>query len=129
MTGSRSVRLFAGVCLALVLGLGSALAQTVTGSITGEVTDPSGAVVSGATVTAENTATGVKTTGKTNAVGVYNIRFLPIGTYQLSIEATGFTSSSVKPFQLEIDQTVKINVALKIGAAQTVVVQEEFHPI
>lgn len=129
MTGSRGVRLFAGICLVCVLALGSAWAQTVTGSITGQVTDPSGAVVSGATVTAENTATGVKTTATTNAVGVYNIRFLPIGTYQVAVTASGFTSSTVHPFQIEIDQTVKIDVALKIGSSETVVVQEEFHPI
>ena len=56
----------------------SALGQTVTGSITGIVTDPSDAVVVGARVTAENTATSVKTSTKTNASGVYTISFLPI---------------------------------------------------
>src|SRR5258708_17744953 len=60
--------------------------QTVTGAITGQVTDPSGAVVVGAHVTAENTATAVKTPTQTNGSGVYTIRFLPIDSYTVPIE-------------------------------------------
>ena len=51
-----------GISLGILLAVSSAMGQTVTGSITGLVTDPSGALVSGANVTAENVATGVKTT-------------------------------------------------------------------
>ena len=58
------LRYLTGICLAGLFCLSSAFGQTVTGSITGEVTDPSGAVVVGATVTAENTATSVKTTAR-----------------------------------------------------------------
>jgi len=105
------------------------LGQTVTGSITGQVTDPSGAVIAGAKVIAENSATSVKTSTQTNASGVYTIRFLPIGTYTMTIEATGFVTEKVSPFTLEIDQTAKIDTSLKIGASSTVVVQAEFHPI
>src|SRR5581483_11730507 len=129
MTRNKNIRYFVGICVACLLTLCSALAQTVTGSITGLITDPSGAVVSGATVTAENTATAVKTTAKTNAAGVYTIRFLPIGTYKLTIEAKGFSSSTVNPFPLEIDQTAKVDASLKIGSTETVVVQEDYHPI
>src|ERR1700757_2680191 len=89
---------FVGCWLMTVLCFSAALGQTVTGSITGQVTDPSGAVVVGATVTAENTATGVKTSAKTNASGVYTIRFLPIGTYKATIEANGFVTESVQEF-------------------------------
>ena len=128
MTWNRVILHLAGVCLLGVLAL-SAAAQTVTGSITGQVTDPSGALVSGATVTAENTATSVKTTAKTNGAGVYTIRFLPIGAYQLRVEAKGFSTASVGPFTLEIDQTTKIDVALKISSSEMVVVEEEAHPI
>ncbi len=129
MTRNRTIRFFVGICVACLLTLSPAIGQTVTGSITGQVTDPSGALVSGATITAENTATGVKTTAKTNSVGVYNIRFLPIGTYRLTINAKGFTSTNVAPFVLEIDQTAKVDATLKIGSSETVVVQEEVHPI
>jgi hypothetical protein len=109
--------------------LSSALAQTVAGSITGEVTDQSGALVTGANVTAENTATSVKTSVKTNAAGMYTIRFLPIGSYTVTIEATGFSKQTVPPFALEIDQTAKINVQLEIGTSVSVLVQSDFHPI
>src|SRR5450631_4140474 len=119
---------FAGCALAVLLCTSLAIAQTVTGSITGEVTDPSGALVPNAKVTAENTATSVKTEGQTNESGVYTIRFLPIGTYKVTIEAAGFTSETVPPFPLEINQTAKINVGLKVGATSTVLVQETSDP-
>ncbi|HEX3820673.1 MAG TPA: carboxypeptidase-like regulatory domain-containing protein [Candidatus Sulfotelmatobacter sp.] len=108
----------------LLLGFSCAWAQTVTGSITGQVTDPSGAVVAGATVTATNVATGVKTTAQTNGSGVYNIRFLPVGTYKLTIESAGFTPTSVAPFSLDVNQTAKIDSVMKIGSSTTVVVQK-----
>ena len=123
------LRYIIGILLAALLCCTHGEAQTVTGSITGQVTDPSGALVVGATVTAENTSTSVKTTAKTNGAGLYAIRFLPIGTYQLTIEMNGFASSNVAPFSLDIDQTVKIDVALKISSAATVVVREQAHPI
>jgi hypothetical protein len=109
--------------------LPSALGQTVAGSIAGLVTDPSGAVIVGAKVVAENTATGVQTSAQTNSAGVYTLRFLPIGTYSLTIEASGFITEKVPAFALEINQTAKIDVGLTIGATTTVVVQEEIHPI
>ncbi|HTS36885.1 MAG TPA: TonB-dependent receptor [Candidatus Solibacter sp.] len=133
MAPNFTTRYLAAICFVGVLVIsvlaGSALAQTVTGSITGQISDPSGAVVQGATVTAENVATSVKTTAKTNSAGVYTIRFLPIGTYQLTIEAKGFSTSNISPFQLEIDQTAKIDETLKIGSSETMVVQAEAHPI
>ncbi|HWX92719.1 MAG TPA: carboxypeptidase-like regulatory domain-containing protein, partial [Terriglobales bacterium] len=122
-------RYFAGGWLVGLAYVSSVLGQTVTGSITGVVSDPSGAVVVGANVTALNTATSLKTAVGTNASGVYTIRFLPVGTYALTIEAGGFTTQKVSPFALEINQTAKIDVTLTIGATTTVVVQEEIHPI
>lgn len=117
------------VCLIGTFALSAALAQTVTGSIAGVVTDPSGAVVVGASVSAQNTATGVTTAAQTNSAGVYTIRLLPIGSYTLTVEARGFNVSKVEPFSLEIDQTAKIDIALKITAAETAVVTETAHPI
>jgi len=123
------LRYFVGSSLAALLFWSFASAQTVTGSITGQVSDPSGALISGATVTAQNTATAVKTAAKTNESGVYTIRFLPIGTYTVTIEASGFATQKVPPFALEIDQTAKIDGSLKIGASSSVEVQSDFHPI
>jgi len=128
MTRDSSCRLVL-CCFLFFISCGLALGQTVTGSITGQVSDPSGALVTGAMVTAENIATGVRTSAKTNASGVYTIRFLPIGTYTVTVEASGFTTEKLGPFALEIDQTVKANAEMKIGAETTVTVQENFHPI
>lgn len=111
------------------LSIAPTVSQTVTGSITGVVTDPSGAVVPHATVTAENTATGVKTTARTNETGAYTIRFLPIGSYRLSVDSNGFTTTNVDGVNLEINQTATINIGLKIGTAETTVVNEVAHPI
>jgi len=123
------VRHFVGFSLAAFFLTSAALGQTVTGSITGQVTDPSGAVIVGANVTAVNVGTSVKTATQTNASGAYTIRFLPIGTYTVTVEATGFTTQQVSPFALEIDQTAKINASLKIGVSSTVEVEADIHPI
>jgi Carboxypeptidase regulatory-like domain/TonB dependent receptor len=119
------------VCILFVaaFSLSYAGAQTVTGSITGQVTDPSGAVVVGAKITAENVATAVQIAATTNAAGVYTIRFLPVGTYKVSVEAAGFATANIPPFTLEIDQVAKVDAALKVGASTTVEVKEAFHPI
>jgi hypothetical protein len=125
-------RFLSACCIAFVtmmLALTPALGQTVTGSITGVVADPSGAVVVGALVTAQNTATGVATTTQTNGTGTYSIRFLPVGSYTLAVDAKGFTLEKLAPFALEIDQTVKINVSVQVSTSTTVVVKETVHPI
>jgi outer membrane receptor protein involved in Fe transport len=126
---AKYIRCFAGYSVVFLLFLSTARAQTVTGSITGRITDPSGAVIAGASVTAENTATSVKTIAKSNAAGVYSIRFLPIGFYTMTIEATGFGLQKIPIFSLEIDQTAQINASLTIGASSTVTVQSDTHPI
>jgi hypothetical protein len=113
------------LCLSL-----SGVAQTVTGTIRGIITDSSGAIVAGATVTATNTATNVATVAKTNSVGEYSIRFLQIGQYTVAVEASGFSKASYGPFALEIDQTAKVDIPLSVGAENmTVTVTDELQPI
>jgi len=93
-------------------------------------TDSSGAVVPGAHVTAENVDTSVKKEVSTNSDGVYTIRFLPIGTYRVTVEAQGFTSQIIPPFALEVNQTVKFSSILTVGASTTTVeVQDNAAPI
>src|ERR1700723_12589 len=120
--------LLAGWLIAL-FWLSSASGQTVTGSIAGVVTDPSGAVVLGAKVVCENSATGVKTAVQTNSAGVYTLRFLPIGTYTVTIVAKGFATQKVQAFSLEINQTAEVNATLTISGSTTVEVTETIHPI
>jgi hypothetical protein len=117
----RSSRYFLGFALALSLCLLSVQAQTVTGSITGTVTDPSGAAISGARVTAHNLDTGVDTTRTSNGTGLYRIDFLPIGHYQVTIEAEGFEKDVLQPFTLEVLETPTINVQMKVGSSVTTV--------
>ncbi len=124
-----SFRAFIACCILAFFCSAAALGQTVTGAITGQVTDPSGALVAGARVTAENVATGVKIVAQTNAAGVYTIRFLPIGTYTVTIEAKGFSTHKLAAFPLEIDQTAKADASLKIGTETIVTVEENYHPI
>ncbi len=95
----------------------------------GQVTDKSAALVVGAQVTAENTATSVKTVVKTNASGVYTINFLPIGNYKVSVAAKGFTTQELGPFALDIDQTLKIDAVMGISTSTNVLVQAERAPI
>jgi hypothetical protein len=95
-------------------------AQTVTGSITGEVTDASGALIPNASVVALNVDTGVKTNASSNSAGVYNILFLPIGKYRVTVNAPGFSPQTFSAFSLEINQTVKLDSHLAVGASETV---------
>ena len=106
---------------AVVACSATAMAQTVTGAVTGNVTDPSGAVIPGAKVIAHNLDTGVDSSATTDNSGLYRISFLPIGRYQLTIQASGFGTQNVPPFQLEALQTPTFNAKLTPGGAtQTV---------
>jgi len=106
-----------------------AQAQTVTGSITGEVTDATGAVIPNATVVVEDLDTGVKTTTTTNSGGAYYVRFLPIGKYRVEISAAGFSSHIYDPFALEINATVNLSPKLAAGSTATVVDVKDSAPI
>jgi hypothetical protein len=118
------------ILLSLCLTTLQGMAQTVTGTIRGTITDPSGAIVSGATVTATNTASSVATVTRTNGSGEYSIRFLQIGQYKVSVSAPGFETANYGPFALEIDQTAKVDIPLRIGTATTSVdVSGQMQPI
>ena len=106
------------------------LAQTITGSINGNVTDPGGAVVANAQVVARNVATGVETRTETNGAGDYNIRFLQIGQYTVTIDRPGFSTQKLGPITLEVDQAAKVDAKLEVGSESTTVqVTGELQPI
>src|SRR5258708_12803555 len=79
----------------------TSMAQTITGSVNGTVTDPTGAVVPNAKVTATNVDTGIATATTTNGDGIYNLRFLQIGNYKIPITSHGFPAPPYAPFVLE----------------------------
>ena len=101
---------------ALVLGLAAgAHAQTGAASITGLVTDQSGAPAPGATVTATNQGTNVSYTAVSNAAGNYTITTVPIGTYVVKSELTGFKAAATKPFALEAKQIARLDFKMEVG--------------
>jgi Carboxypeptidase regulatory-like domain/TonB-dependent Receptor Plug Domain len=114
---------------ALLLACSVALGQTITSSITGTISDPSGAAVGGATVTAINVDTGIQTPTTTNSTGVYVLRFLQPGHYKLSITSTGFNSTSAGPFTLEVGQEARFDVKLNLGSVTENVVVTAAAPI
>lgn len=93
-----------------------AFSQQVTAAITGTITDPSGAPIPGAAVVATDTERGVTWPTQTNEAGVYSLPRLPIGTYTLKVEATGFQTAAHPPFTLVLNQAAKIDVQMKVGA-------------
>src|SRR5437660_1019387 len=103
------------VVTVLLLTFSPVRTQTITGSITGTITDPAGALVPNATVTARNVETNISTETKTNAAGVFNLLFLPVGTYTISVQASGFKTASVAPFALGVNQTARVDQIMQVG--------------
>lgn len=93
-------------------------AQTITGGVTGTVTDPQKAVIVHARITVTNTQTNVSNTTVSNEAGVYNIRFLQIGDYKLKIEANGFRAQSFGPFALEAGQQATVNATMNVQSGK-----------
>ncbi len=89
--------------------------DTRTAGLTGTVTDPAGAIVPGAKVTAINTATKFQYEGQTNEVGRYYIPYLPPGTYELRIEAPGFATYIQADIQLRAGEFPRIDVKLQLS--------------
>jgi hypothetical protein len=90
-------------------------AQEVTASIVGTVVDPSGAAVSGATITAKDLDRGTSLTTTTNDAGAFNISGVPVGKYQVKAEAKGFQSAVNPAFTITLNQTARLNFQLRVG--------------
>ena len=104
----------------------AALGQTTSGTIVGRVTDPSGAMVSGALVHVTNELTGTTRDVTTGSEGQYTATLLPIGRYSVEVEQTGFKKAKVSGIELEVNATVRVDLALEVGAVtQTVEVASE----
>src|ERR1035438_4856827 len=87
-----------------------------TGSISGQVTDASGAAVVGATVIVTNEATGVKLTARTNGTGFYSFPSLTVDTYDASVTETGFKTAVVNNLVVQVGQNAGVNFTLQVGA-------------
>src|SRR5215470_2570082 len=99
------------ICLVLLLSP-AILAQVTTGTITGAVTDPSGAAVPNAHVTATNVGTALSRSVESNGEGEYRIEFLPVGEYSVEISAPGFRKVVQKNIVLEVNQAARVDVSL-----------------
>lgn len=86
-----------------------------TGTITGIVTDTSGAVVPGASVLLQNTGTNVKWQTKSDSSGVYLFSNLPVGAYALKVTAAGFAAAEVPGLRLEVNATIRQDIKLPLG--------------
>jgi len=118
------------LCVSLMLVLGLAVLGTAAygqqgANITGTITDPSGAVVPNAKITVTNLDNGFVTTTVSNGTGNYRLPDLPNGRYTLRVEQQGFKTYDKKDISLDVDATVRIDVALQIGSVGTTVTVEE----
>jgi hypothetical protein len=101
-----------------------ALLAQDTASITGTVTDPSGAAIASAQVTLSNAEHGINRTTKTNGSGDYLVSVLPPGTYNLIIEGPGFKKYEAKGIILRVAQNARANATLQVGAESTEITVE-----
>jgi hypothetical protein len=123
---TRARFLSKGLILLALLFPVQAWAQTGAASLTGIVTDQTGAVVPGATVTATNQATNVEYTAVSNEAGNYTVSSLPVGTYVVKAELSRFKTAATKPIQMEAKQIVRLDFRLELGGlAETVEVTGE----
>jgi hypothetical protein len=110
-------RRYAGVAVSVAVLFMATLAwASITGSISGVVTDASGAVVEGASVVATDTQTGVKTTVITDAKGFYNLAALAVGTYDLEITKSGFKSYRKTGIVIDANAAIRADASLGVGA-------------
>jgi carboxypeptidase family protein/TonB-dependent receptor-like protein len=118
-----TISLFRKLALVALLGFmsaGAALAQTGLATVTGIVSDESGGALPGVTVTATNQETNVPYVGVTNNAGNYVITGVPIGSYLVSVELTGFKGAQSR-VTLSASQTARVDFKLVIGALEETV--------
>ena len=104
----------------LLLTMG-AVAQIQNGQLTGTVTDPSGAAVPNAKVTIANQATNLAVTATTNQTGFYTVKELPVGTYKITVEASGFKTFTDAGVLLEAGTIAHVDAKMVLGQAREVV--------
>ena len=121
-------RALSAICAAglfILIAAVSAQAQQITGSIRGTVKDEQGAVVAATTVTATNVETGLARSAQTDNEGGYFIEYLPVGRYNVEVDAHGFKRFLQENVVLSVDQTQALNITLAVGGgSETVTVTE-----
>src|ERR1700681_3789198 len=113
------------LCVLALLATFSVSAQEVSAGITGRVTDPSGAAIVGATVTAKDLDRGTDWPTKTNEDGIYAFPRIPIGRYELRVEAQGFKTYVNPDVALEVNQRARVDVSMQVGTMSESVSRSE----
>ena len=124
----RAVLLFGYVCVfgLILLAARVAQGQDATGRVIGTVTDQQGAAIPAAKVTVTNAATSIATTITTKDDGTFEVVNLPIGPYRVEVQHDGFNKVVTQPNRLEINQSLRFDVVLTLGAvSQTVTVESQ----
>src|SRR5205807_411904 len=127
---TMSIRSFAVTACGAAVFLASLHAQSTLGTITGLVTDSSGAVIANAVVVATNTATGAKAQTISSSTGNYVVPNLQVGPYAVTVSITGFRAWERSGINVKGSENVRIDVALEIGqTSERVVVSAEAPPL
>ena len=116
-----SFAILAVSCVLVLFFSVAGCAQTFRGAINGTVTDPSGAVVAGATVKAANTATGIVLSTVSTSGGAFAFQDIPTGVYKITVTASGFSTSTVDKVNVVAGTVYTLPVQLKVGQSATVV--------
>ena len=124
-----SLLLRAGLVFLAVTAGNPIYAQAISGDLAGAVTDPSGAFVPAARVRATSAETGLAVTTSTDNRGEYRISNLAAGEWNLTIAASGFAESRVTDIHILLNQTVTVNVALRVGKTGVTVDVVEAGPV
>src|ERR1051325_7262342 len=109
------------LAMCIALGTLTAFAQEPTGGIEGSVTDPQGAIVQGATVTARNTATNLTRTATTGDSGQYRFSQLPPGTYEVKVSGANFKTSVANDVKVEVGRNSALDIKLEVGGGTEIV--------
>jgi hypothetical protein len=125
----KTARSLLSICVLLLCASSLALAQAGRGSISGVVTDPSGATVKGAQVTALNQATGVTQHTIASEAGLYSFVSMPPGTYVVTASQKGFETVAQEKVQVTVDQSTTVNIALRVGSVTEVITVSTAPPL
>lgn len=112
----RTRRLLEGLAVSLFFGGAICWAQVTTATISGSITDATGAVIPGATVKGTNMETGISRTAEADTKGQYHLPQLPVGTYDVKVEAAGFQAAVQTAIKLTVGQEATLNFSLHVGA-------------
>jgi len=111
----KSVRVFCTLCIALIWCTADLFAQSSRGSIVGNVRDPNGGAIPGTRITVTNSETHISSVYETDSTGDYYVTSLIPGHYRVEAEKQGFAKSAVESVTLQVNQTLRIDLPMRLG--------------